>query len=187
MARLPSLTYSARSPEEQPGDAPIIVSGSGSPEGVVAAALSSFYLDLVGTALWAKTDDTDPDPSVGWDQITGTGVIPGPTTLPALLTPAALAAGTTHDYAPAGLEDANQLRLTADAAGSTLTGLQGMVANQVLVIRNISANDLTLEPENAGSLAPNRFAMNGTVILGAKQSVWAVYDGDLLRVCLIGV
>lgn len=98
---------------------------------------------------------------------------------------AALPAGNTDDLAlPAGVA---RLRLSADAAGSTVTGLVAGADGQVIIVTNVSANDLTLEPENAGSAAANRFAINGTVILGQNQSLALMYDTGIARWSAWGV
>lgn len=101
----------------------------------------------------------------------------------ATLTPAALAAGQTNDYAPGSLTTVNRLRLSADAAGSQISGLvpTGIVDGQVIVVTNISANDLTLLAASAASAAANRFAINGDQVLGQGQSITLLYDTGLAR------
>lgn len=106
--------------------------------------------------------------------------------LTATLTPAALGAGQTDDYNPGSLAAVARLRLSANAAGSQLSGLIASATDgQAIVITNISANDLTLLAENAGSAAANRFALNGDVILGANQSVTLLYDTGIARWTLL--
>jgi hypothetical protein len=100
-------------------------------------------------------------------------------------TPAALAAGNNNNFAlPANV---SRIRFSANAAGSTLTGLGAGADGQVIVVTNISANDLTLSPEDALSLAANRFAINGTQILGANQSLAFMYDTGIARWSAWGV
>lgn len=189
--KLPAIAYSREDELDDPnqaGGSPIIAIVEASPEGVVVAPLGSLAIDIVGLMLYTKADDAIDDE--GWELVaggsTGNTDLAGAVSFTDSVTPAALAAGQTDDWAPV-IAAVSRVRAAADAAGSTVTGLAGGVADQFLILTNISANDLTLEPENVGSAAANRFAMNGTLILGAKQSVSMVYDGGLTRWCLIGV
>jgi hypothetical protein len=78
--------------------------------------------------------------------------------------------------------------LSANAAGSQLSGLVASTTDgQVVVIQNISANDLTLLAESASSTAANRFAINGDLILGANQSISLIYDTGIARWSVLGV
>lgn len=100
-------------------------------------------------------------------------------------TPAALAAGNNNDFPlPASV---SRIRFSADAAGSTLTGLGAGTDGQVIVLQNISANDLTISPEDAASTAANRFGLNGAQILGANQSLVVMYDTGISRWTAWGV
>lgn len=118
-------------------------------------------------------------------KITLLGGTSGAVAFTAANTPAALAAGNNNNFAlPANV---SRIRFSANAAGSTLTGLGAGTDGQVIVIQNISANDLTLSPEDALSLAANRFAINGSQILGQNQSLAFMYDTGIARWTAWGV
>lgn len=97
-----------------------------------------------------------------------------------------LGAGDNDDIAP-DLTEAARLQVTTNAAGSTLTGIAAGSDGQVLVITNVSANDLTLSPEDAGSAAANRLAINGPQVLGQYQSLMFLYDATIARWTALGV
>lgn len=94
------------------------------------------------------------------------------------LSPAALAAGTTADYAPAGFAAAQVLRLTTNAGGSALGGLAGGAAGRFVHIVNLGPGNLTLNNQDAGSTAANRFQLpgggNAAFIVDDSVTVW--YD-----------
>lgn len=99
--------------------------------------------------------------------------------------PAALAAGSTNDYAPAGLSTTTIFRLTPDAgaAGSTLTGLVAQSTGSIRVLENLGVRSLTLAHEDAGSAAANRFTCPGGTALEILTggAAWAIYDGTTSR------
>jgi len=101
------------------------------------------------------------------------------------ISPAALAAGATADYAPAGLATATVLRLTPNAAGSTLTGLTTGSDGRRIFIFNLSTTaDLTLlHDDGASSAAVNRFLCpnNTSVIIPPNGGVSIVYDSTSTR------
>lgn len=106
-------------------------------------------------------------------------VLSGPESFagPAIISPAALAAGTTNDWSPAGLITARVIRVSTNAAGSTLGGIATLLAGQVLTLENIGgAGDLTLLNAGAGSAAANRFIGIGgtdyTIPLGDSITVF---------------
>jgi hypothetical protein len=113
------------------------------------------------------------------------------------ITPAALAAGDTSDYAPTGYSDSAVWRVNANAAGSTLTGLVPPVAPSWWTIRqdpterkwgafrcitNIGAGVLTLANERT-SAAPNQFNLPNAVDFGIASlaSVILIYDETASR------
>lgn len=93
---------------------------------------------------------------------------------------ATLATGATNNY-DAGANTA-YLRVTSNAAGSTLTGVSGGVSVRQVVITNL-ANTLTLAHENASSDAANRIVSptGADVNLDANDNAILQYDGTSTR------
>jgi hypothetical protein len=87
-----------------------------------------------------------------------------------LITPAALAAGSTNDWNPTGIGQAQVINVTPDAAGSTLTGLVAQAGSRVIVLINQGTGTLTLTHNDAGSAAANRFFLPSAVSLGIVQN-----------------
>jgi hypothetical protein len=102
------------------------------------------------------------------------------------LSPAALALGATQDYDPAGLAGASALRLTADGGGSALGGLAGGTPGRLITLFNIAGGALTINDEDAGSAAANRFALTGAIVIPTDGSATFLYDGVSLRWRCIG-
>jgi hypothetical protein len=96
-----------------------------------------------------------------------------------ILSPAAFAA-TQNNYNPAGLADANVLRLTSTGAQS-ITGIVAPSTTKTITIFNIGASNITLTDASASSVAANRFQMNGNIILGANEGVILWYDVTTTR------
>lgn len=96
------------------------------------------------------------------------------------VSPAALAAGNNNDYA--GVGASSFARLSANAAGSTLTGIVAPAetgnGDRLLLICNISANTLTINNADGNSAAANQFqtAGGGNLTLNQNQCVWFIYD-----------
>lgn len=94
----------------------------------------------------------------------------------AAVSPAALAAGNTDDYAGIGTYGA--ARITSNAAGSTLRSVVAPVEGRYLLIRHIAGLTLTI-PHLTGGAAANRF-FNGsagtTVVLGIGGQALYWYD-----------
>ncbi len=110
--------------------------------------------------------------------------VAGPTVLTPVISPAALAAGSTQDYAPTGLATAKRLRVTTDAsAGSLLGGLVAQPDGTEIVVQNLGPQNLELTNEDAGSTAANRFAYfpNPGAVITAGGSATIVYDATLAR------
>jgi hypothetical protein len=97
------------------------------------------------------------------------------------VTPAALAAGNNNDYA--GFSTNSFARLSANAAGSTLTGFANGTNGRVLILVNISANALTITNEDAASVAANRIiTLSGqSVVLGLNDVMALAYDPTTTR------
>lgn len=101
------------------------------------------------------------------------------------VSPAALAAGNNNDYA--GVGASSFARLSADAAGSTLTGVvaptETGTGDRLLVIVNISANTLSITHQDVLSAAANRFltATGATLPLAADDTATFVYDSTTAR------
>lgn len=96
------------------------------------------------------------------------------------VSPAALGAGNNNDYA--GIGASSFARLSANAAGSTLTGATGGADGRVLVIVNL-ANVLTITHQDANSAAANRFftATGISIVLAANDTAVFVYDSTTAR------
>lgn len=90
-----------------------------------------------------------------------------------------------HDYAPSGLSTASRLRLDATTALG-LTGIAAQPEGFRLLIHNTSAFAITLYDQHAGSMAANRLALNGDVVLAQNQSIEVEYDGATSRWRAIG-
>jgi hypothetical protein len=108
------------------------------------------------------------------------GISVGPAFTLGTITPPALPAGNTNDYAPAGFATARILLLTVNAAGSILTGLAGVAPGRDinLVYQDPAGSSLTLKHASAASAIANRFACPGDVDLvlshNAGANLW--YD-----------
>lgn len=110
----------------------------------------------------------------------GTSVTPSfsELTLTPPISPAALAAGTTNDYGPAGLATSSVVRLTTDAGGSTLSGLVAQGDGDIRILENLGPGTLTLTNAGGGSAAANRFALPGasSSIVRAGGAIVVIYD-----------
>lgn len=97
------------------------------------------------------------------------------------LTPPQLPAGTTIDYGPTGFTTNAVLRVIPDGAGSTLSGLQGATTGRILFVENAGTAALTLSPEDATSIAGNRFALREALVLAPNECVLIQFDIALNR------
>lgn len=115
----------------------------------------------------------------GNNVFTGSNEFDGAFLLNGVLTPAALAAGTTNDYAPVGLISANALRLTADAANSSLGGMLATGNGQQFLVVNLGAGLLTFLHLSGGSAPANEFICPGgsdfSLVQNGTCKLW--YDG----------
>ena len=115
-----------------------------------------------------------------WRDLAGT--LNARATLNNIITPAAIGADT-NDYAPTGIAEANFLRLSSSATYN-ITGLlapASPVDTQVLVIRNVGANNIVLKDQDAGSVAANRFDITADKTLAANDTVTIAYDTTSAR------
>jgi len=97
-----------------------------------------------------------------------------------IVSPAALAAGVTNNWAPT-LTGATRVELSGGAAAE-ITGLVGGVDGRWLILTNIGAtNNVIIRDEDVLSTAANRFSMNGDLILGLSESATFLYSGTLSR------
>ena len=107
------------------------------------------------------------------------------------ISPATLAAGDTNDYAGLLTGSANNnmrgwARLSGDGGGtSALTGIDSTSAQDgdVVFLTNVSANNITLRNQNAGSAASNRI-ITGTgadYVLGPDEEVACRWDATTDR------
>jgi hypothetical protein len=107
------------------------------------------------------------------------GLVPGSLFLTGVATDA-LAAGTNDNLAT-DISAASRLALTL-AGDATLTGLAGGSDGKVLSIQNRDAVDtLTIMNEGGTSVAANRFAINGDLIVPPLCGALFVYDGTIQR------
>lgn len=107
-----------------------------------------------------------------------------------VISPPALASGTTNNFNPTGLASATVLRIATDAGGSALGGLATGMAGRFVMLVNLGASgNLTLQHEGEDSDAANRFALvnegNQAIRPGGGALLW--YDGDSSRWRVIGV
>lgn len=98
-----------------------------------------------------------------------------------IVSPAALASGTTANYSPAGLATAETLRLTPNAANSTISGIAAQASGFQLTLINIGTANIILTANDTGSTAGNRFQLPGPYTIGPDQSVQLRYDNTTTR------
>ena len=96
------------------------------------------------------------------------------------LRPPSPPAGTYHNYAPPGIENAVALEVNPSGA-ITLTGILKATntRKRVMMLRNSSTtNTITLKHASTSSLLGNRFALPAAtdVLLDPGQNIWLYYD-----------
>jgi hypothetical protein len=103
-----------------------------------------------------------------------------------VVTPAQIT-GSVNDYAP-GISACKVLRLSTNAPGLNITGLQAGTAGQEILLFNIGANNFNILEESGSSAAANRFATPGGSGIGvaAGDSTILWYDGTSSRWRCIG-
>jgi hypothetical protein len=100
------------------------------------------------------------------------------------ISPAALPSGNTNDYNPTSLSSTFALRLVANAANSTLTGLAAQAAGSIRLLCNAGgAGNIVISNEDANSSAANRFQGSITIPIasGGRACAWVWYDGGSSR------
>lgn len=99
----------------------------------------------------------------------------------------ALAAGGTNDLNPHASSPAwptsyGRLILTAPSGVANVTGLvAGTDGQWLFIFNNDAANAVTLNSQNAGSAAANRFVYFADMVLSPGVGVVAVYDATIAR------
>lgn len=99
-----------------------------------------------------------------------------------IISPAALGAGDTNDWAPTGLAAASRIRMSGNATPSVITGITGGVEGRILVLVNVGANTMTLA-HGRTSIAANQFALKSgaDISVPAGGSVVVQYDATSSR------
>lgn len=96
-----------------------------------------------------------------------------------VISPSALASGSTHDWNPTGLSSASVIRVLSDNANSALTGIAAVTGGTELLVINLGpTGTLTLVYEDANSTAGNRIltasGTNSVLQVGGSARLW--YD-----------
>lgn len=107
------------------------------------------------------------------------GEVPGAFFLTGDVTPTQITSNQ-NDYNPSGLAAASVLRISSDAARS-LTGLAGGSDGRVMELRNVGSFNITLENEDAGSTAANRFSLEQDFALAPNHGILLHYDSTVSR------
>jgi len=117
-------------------------------------------------------------------------VISGPFTVDdsAMLSPSALTA-SVDDYNPSGFQSSGTIQifgllLSTDGGNYNLTGLAAPIPGirSMIFIQNVTiGSQITIVANSVQSLAPNRFGMNGNVILEVAEGLWLLYNTDVNR------
>jgi hypothetical protein len=130
-----------------------------------------FSLRYLLASTWTK--------AIGISSTTGAATIYSQLLLGGVVT-APIITATTDDLAPAGIAQANILRVSTNAA-RTLTGIAGGANGRVLALMNVGAFELDLEDEGGTSAAANRFTAPGNIVVPAGTSALLIYDGAVSR------
>jgi len=132
-------------------------------------------------SLWVQAGDTRLDGNVGLGAAPVAKLdVAGNLALRAV-SPAALAAGTTNNYA--GAAGRTWVRLAANALGSTVTGFTGGVDGALMIVLNLGSGSLTLSHQNTGSSAANRMITTTglDVVLTTDGIASFIYDSGTSR------
>lgn len=123
--------------------------------------------------------------------VVGLASMGGRFALDAVISP--VAAATENDWSPTGIDTAAVVRLTPNAAGTSLTGIVPDVAAggwstsyRVLVLINVGGQSVTLEDENGGSTDYARFGIPAPLTIAPKESATLIYDVTSERWRVIG-
>jgi len=137
-------------------------------------------------SLWQKTG-TAPTAWTEFEASGGPAPLVGPTLdlTPALTPPAIPALALVENYSPTGSATATVWRLsslgTCAIGGIVLAG--GNVDGRVLILENVGTHPITLNYEDAGSTAANRFSTPQTanVTLQTLDAATLIYDATAAR------
>lgn len=99
----------------------------------------------------------------------------------------ALAAGANNNLNPGGGWPAGfgRLDLNTAAGVANVTGLLAGSDGQMILVRNIGVNNVTLNNQNAGSLAANQFVYVNDLVLPQFASALLVYYGGAINMWVI--
>lgn len=126
---------------------------------------SAMLTKAAGVGFWVSTVDANTsDPDTGganWQDfsITPSGVVSD-----------APSAGAHNDYAPTGYGATTGFIEITPAGVANITGLLAGYHGKIVILSNLSANNITLNSLNAGSLAANRFRLPFDLILSQNSS-----------------
>lgn len=117
--------------------------------------------------------------------LTGAVTMSASFTCSGIISPTALGAGPTANYAPTGLSTCSVIRQDMSAAG-VVSGLTAQASGRTIKLFNISGtalNTLTLNHEDAASTAANRFVLpaNSNLVIPCNSGVELWYDGTSSR------
>jgi hypothetical protein len=98
------------------------------------------------------------------------------------ISPSALAAGNNNNYS--GSDGRSFARVSGDAGGtSTITGFSAGSDGRMLIVVNISSNNVTITHQDINSMAGNRVitATALSLVLTVDDAVCLIYDAITLR------
>lgn len=98
-----------------------------------------------------------------------------------IITPTTISSTPQNDYSPTGLSNASIIRISASTP-INITGLTGGISGRRITFINTDPISITLQDENSGSAAANRFSLGGinaNLVKGAV--VGMIYDGSISR------
>lgn len=91
-------------------------------------------------------------------------------------------AGVHNNYNPTGFgSTVGRLDIDTTAGDVELTGLQAGTDGQLLIATNIGANNLILDPLNAGSSAGNQFRLVGQMYAAQYDAILLCYYGGTVN------
>lgn len=101
-----------------------------------------------------------------------------------ILSPSTIS-GNVNNYAPAGIDTCNVLRISTDASRN-ITGIAMGPNPRVLPVFNVGGFDAVLKNNDSGSSDANKFAIGADVTLGANESALLFYDSVSERIRILG-
>ena len=110
-----------------------------------------------------------------------TGILNGVVCFDGEITPPLITVNQ-NDYAPAGINTANFVRLSTNG-NRQITGIikPSPLCNQVLHLLNIGVNNVLIRENNAGSLADNRFLLGANKTIQPNEGLFLIYDQTSLK------